>query len=118
MAEHTPGRLRAGYLDEKDRQQRMVLRAEDADGQPYVAVCLGGCVVSHEANAVRIVAAWNACHDAGLATTALEAGVVQQVFALLAEAIERLPAWAGPNDEAHAWWLRAATLALATGKEP
>lgn len=57
MSEHTPGPWRAGYLDEKDRAERMIVRAEQVDGQPYVAICPNPLVGSHGANARLIAAA-------------------------------------------------------------
>jgi hypothetical protein len=45
--------------------------------------------------------------------------MMMQILALLAEAVERLPAWVGPNDEANAWRKHAAmVVALAAEKEP
>jgi hypothetical protein len=35
-----------------------------------------------------------------------------ELVALLAEAVAKLPGWAGPEDTAHDWWARA-TIALA-----
>jgi hypothetical protein len=57
MAEPTKGPWRAGYVDEEDRKERMVVRAERVDGQPYVAICPRPLVGSHEANAALIAAA-------------------------------------------------------------
>lgn len=55
---HTPGPWRAGFADEKARATEMIVRAEQVDGQPYVAVCrcnFGG--IDIEANALLIAAA-------------------------------------------------------------
>lgn len=63
MSSHFPGRLRAGYHFEKDRQHEMIIRAEDIDDQPYVAILTNNGYGNHEENARRIVAAWNACRN-------------------------------------------------------
>lgn len=57
MSEHTPGPWRAGYIDEQDRRERMIVRAEAVDGHPYVAICPNPLAGSHEANARLIAAA-------------------------------------------------------------
>lgn len=55
---HTPGPWRAGYGSQAERGEFMIVRAEEIDGQPYIATCYSGSVVgSHEANARLIAAA-------------------------------------------------------------
>jgi hypothetical protein len=36
---HTPGPWRAGYESEQDQPRKMLVRAEESHGQPYVAIC-------------------------------------------------------------------------------
>ena len=36
---HTKGPWRAGYQSEADRPTEMLVRAEEVDGQPWVAIC-------------------------------------------------------------------------------
>lgn len=58
MAEHTKGPWRAGFQSELDRRHEMIVRAEEVDGQPWVAPCrsnFGGIEI--EANARLIAAA-------------------------------------------------------------
>ena len=57
MSKHTPGKWRAGYLDEADRKNQMIVRAEDVDGQPYIAICPNPVCGDLEANAQLIAAA-------------------------------------------------------------
>ena len=54
MSDHTPGPWRAGYVNESDRKERMLVRAECGDGQPYVAICPAP---NQEGNARLIAAA-------------------------------------------------------------
>ena len=54
---HTPGNWRAGYVDEADRKNQMIVRAEDVDGQPYIAICPNPLCGNLEANAQLIAAA-------------------------------------------------------------
>lgn len=66
QAAHTPGRLKTDFdflLDENGH----VFGATQSNDP---ALCR------------RLAAAWNAAHDAGLSTEALEAGVVEQMVAL------------------------------------
>jgi hypothetical protein len=56
---HTPGPWRAGYASEMERAVQMLVRAEQIDGQPYVAVVPSRGIGdhSHMANARLIAAA-------------------------------------------------------------
>lgn len=66
MSEHTPGPWRPGHIDHWERGEKIAIRAEHIDDQPYIAFLpdLDGNV---EANARLIAAApdlLEACHAA------------------------------------------------------
>jgi hypothetical protein len=82
MSAWTPEPWRAGFTI----AQEVVIRAEEVDGQPYVAHLLGD---NTETNAARIVACVNLCQ--GIPTEAVEAlqpGWWQRNAELLAAAVE------------------------------
>jgi hypothetical protein len=54
---HTPGPWRAGYESKSGRRNMIIVRAEDLDGQPYVALCPSVSCDEHMANALLIAAA-------------------------------------------------------------
>lgn len=54
---HTPGPWRPGYHSEADRRSEMIVRAEEIDDQPYVALCPWTPIGNHEANSLLIAAA-------------------------------------------------------------
>lgn len=56
MGNYTPGPWRAGYADERVSKACMIVRAEQIDGQPYVAICPQTLLGDMEANAVAIAA--------------------------------------------------------------
>src|SRR4051812_3270219 len=57
MSGHTPGPWRAGFASEKDRRREMIVRAEEGDDQPYIAIFPGFTTDEHEANAQLCAAA-------------------------------------------------------------
>ena len=75
---YTPGPWRAGYGSEIERSIRMLVRAEEQDGQPYIAVVVN-YDGRHEANARLIAAAPKllAACETGLALLALHFEGVQ-----------------------------------------
>lgn len=73
---HTPGRLK------QDDHFRTELIEEKGCVKASTCVRVGSDEELH-ANARHLAAAWNAAHDAGLSTEALEAGMVEQMVALL-----------------------------------
>jgi hypothetical protein len=80
MSAWTPEPWRAGFSAEHE----VIIRAEEMDGQPYVAHLLGD---NTEANARRIIACVNACRDVPTeAVEALQPGWWQRNVELLAAA--------------------------------
>lgn len=48
---------------------------------------------------------------------ASEGAKILEALDLLAEAEEKVPGWAGPDDDAHAWWVKALKALAELGKE-
>lgn len=69
-AAHTPGRMHVGNIKTVIYDEHNTFRAHIVDS---------GGAAEKEANARRLVACWNAAHDAGLSTEALEARVVKKM---------------------------------------
>jgi hypothetical protein len=82
MSAWTPEPWRAGFSTEHE----VIIRAEEVDGQPYVALLLGD---NTEGNARRLTACVNACRDVSTeALEALQPGWWQRNAELLAAAVE------------------------------
>lgn len=80
---HTAGRLKVYVCNGV-----IALKSADVSGSKNEVVHWTGFDASHfpehaEGNARYLVAAWNAAHDGGLSTEALEAGVVKELVEAL-----------------------------------
>lgn len=77
-AAHTPGRIYVEH-DNRPQQEWNKCLCFSNNGDRLCFMAHGRFAEEWSANARRLVACWNAAHDAGLSTEALEAGVVKKM---------------------------------------